>query len=95
MNVGKDQTFEVSMQSMVAENNYIYGRHVEEGSMECLGKLRERVNIRPFITTDHSHRKYLAAAASASTKPTSDVRVKMALTTADPEKEKQRMIKVH
>lgn len=90
-----EELFELGMPSMAAEYNYIYGRHPEEGSMECLGRLKERIVIRPFITADQSHRKYSAAAAESSAKTTSDVRVKMAVTTVDPEKEKQRMIKVY
>lgn len=89
-----EELFELSIQSMTAEHNFIFGRHTEEGSMECLGKLKERVIIRPYITDDQNHRKYLAAAAVASAKANADVRVKMAVTTADPEREKQRMIKV-
>ena len=80
------------MQKMTAEHNYIYGRHTEEGSMECLGKLGERIMIRPFISSDgQDHRKYLAA---ASLRDTAEVKVKMAVTIADPEKEKQRLIKL-
>jgi RNA polymerase-associated protein LEO1 len=89
-----EELFDMSVQSMSAENNYIFGRHSEEGGMECLGKLKERVMIRPYITDDQRHRKYLAAAAVASAKASADVRVKMAVTITDPEMEKQRMIKL-
>jgi RNA polymerase-associated protein LEO1 len=89
-----EELFDLSIQSMSAENNYIFGRHAEEGSMECLGKLKERIMIRPYITDDQRHRKYLAAAAVASAKANSDVRVKLAVTVADPEMEKQRMVKL-
>lgn len=89
-----EELFDISRQSMTTEHNYIFGRHAEEGSMECLGRLRERIMIRPYITDDQRHRKYLAAAAVASAKASADVRVKMAVTVADPEMEKQRMIKL-
>lgn len=96
-----EEFFEVSVQNMIAEQNYIYGRHVNDKEeqepmpvMECLGRLKERIMIRPYITDDQRHRKFLAAAATASAKASSDVRVKMAVTTADPEKEKQRMVKL-
>lgn len=91
-----EEHFEVSLASMAAEHNYIYGRHAEVGCMESLGKLSERLMVRPFIIAgdDQGHRKYLAAAAAASAKASADVRVKMAVTIADPEQEKQRMIKL-
>ena len=89
-----DELFEVSMQSTAGEYNYIYGRQGEAGSMECLGRLGERITIRPYITGDQAHRKYLAASTVASAKSNADVRVKMAVTTTDPEREKQRMIKL-
>lgn len=94
MMIGEDH-FELGMPSTMAEYSYIYGKHPEQGFMECLGRLTEKVTIRPFIDiTGQGHRKYLATAAETSSKAHSDVRVKMAVTMVDPEKEKQRMIKV-
>lgn len=98
LNIGSEQ-FEVMTQNTQKENCYLYSRHAKEGCMEAIGKLPERLAVRPFVTADQSHRKYLAistAAVQSVAHPSGReaAKVKMAVTTADPEREKQRMIKI-
>lgn len=92
--LGDSVYFELSMQGIPSEQHFVFGRHPEEGAMECLGKLEQRLMLRPYITEDQAHRRYLAAAATTAAKVQTEVRVKMAVTTVDPELEKARMIKL-
>lgn len=96
--IGHEQ-FEVMTQNTQKENNYLFTRHAKDGCMEAVGKLEERLAVRPFITADQSHRKFLAISTSAvqsagHASGREAAKVKIAVTTADPEREKQRMVKL-
>lgn len=96
--IGHEQ-FEVINQNTARENNYMFTRHAKDGCMEAVGKVEERLAVRPFITADQSHRKFLAISTSSvqsagHASGREAAKVKMAVTTADPEREKQRMVKL-
>lgn len=93
--VGQEQ-FEVLPQNIQKEHSYLFTRHAAEGCLEAVGKINERMAVRPFVTADQSHRKFLSLSNAASSVAVTDrvTKVKMAVTTADPEREKQRMIKL-
>lgn len=94
--IGPEQ-FEALPQKIEREQSYLFSRHTKEGCMEAVGKVRDRLAVRPFVTADQSHRKFLSLSrptVSAATGLADTARVKLAVTTADPEREKQRMIKL-
>lgn len=96
MLIGQEH-FEVQLQNIQKENSFLFTRHAKEGCMEANGKLVDRLAVRPFITADQSHRKFMALSNSNETGlpvGRDPARVKMAVTVADPEREKQRMIKL-
>jgi RNA polymerase-associated protein LEO1 len=94
--IGPEQ-FEALPQKIEREQSYLFARHTKEGCMEAVGKVRDRLAVRPFVTAEQSHRKFLSLSrptVSAATGLADTARVKLAVTTADPEREKQRMIKL-
>lgn len=86
--------FEVLPQVFSAdENNILFVRHQNEECLESVGKLANKLTVRPFMDSQGSHRKYLAL-AEATGKGMKKVKVRVATTTADPEKEKRGLIKI-
>lgn len=103
--IGKDH-FQVILQNIYGDNQYIFSplskSPTEEGQVEDAGvnysflegEFSQRMAVNPFICEDQSHRKYLVAATAATVKDSNDVRVKLAVTTVDPEKERQNRIRL-
>lgn len=86
--------FEVLPQVFSAdENNLLFVRHQNEDCLESVGKLANKLTVRPFMDSQGSHRKYLAL-AEATGKGMKKVKVRVATTTADPEKEKRGLVKI-
>ncbi len=96
LQIGAEQ-FEVMSQKTHKEQAYLYNRHAKDGCMEGVAKLSERLAVRPFVTGSANHRKFFSLNSSLTTSNQvgkEGARVKLAVTTADPEREKQRMIKL-
>ena len=86
--------FEVLPQVFSAdENNLLFFRHQNEDCLESVGKLANKLTVRPFMDSQGTHRKYLAL-AEATGKGMKKVKVRVATTTADPEKEKRGLVKI-
>lgn len=86
--------FEVLPQTFSTdENNILCVRHQNEECFEAIGKLANKLTVRPFMDSQGSHRKYLAL-AEATGKGMKKVKVRVATTTADPEKEKRGLVKI-
>lgn len=86
--------FEVLPQVFSAdENNLLFVRHQNEECLESVGKLANKLTVRPFMDSQGTHRKYLAL-AEATGKGMKKVKVRVATTTADPEKEKRGLVKI-
>lgn len=86
--------FEILPQVFSAdENNILCVRHQNEECLESIGKLTNKLTVRPFMDSQGSHRKYLAL-AEATGKGMKKVKVRVATTTADPEKEKRGLVKI-
>lgn len=86
--------FEILPQTFsVDENNLLLVRHQNEECLESIGKLANKLTVRPFMDSSGSHRKYLAL-AEATGKGMKKVKVRVATTTADPEKEKRGLVKI-
>lgn len=86
--------FEILPQSFSTdENNILFIRHQNEGCLEAVGKLGNKLTLRPFMDSQGSHRKYLAL-AEATGKGMKKVKVRVATTTADPETEKRGLVKI-
>lgn len=93
LQIGHEQ-FEVLPQSFRSdEHNLLFHRHAEEACLEACGRLANKLTVRPFMNASGSHRKYLAL-AEASGRGMKATKVRVATTTADPEKEKQGLIKM-
>jgi len=75
------------------ENNILCVRHQNEECFEAVGKLANKLTVRPFMDSQGGHRKYLAL-AEATGKGMKKVKVRVATTTADPEKEKRGLVKM-
>lgn len=75
------------------ENNLLFYRHQNKECLEAVGKLANRLTVRPFMDSQGTHRKYLAL-AEATGKGMKKVKVRVATTTADPEKEKRGLVKI-
>ena len=75
------------------ENNILCIRHQNAECLEATGKLANKLTVRPFMDSQGSHRKYLAM-AEATGKGMKKVKVRVATTTADPEKEKRGLVKI-
>ena len=88
------ENFEILPQVFSAdENNLLFVRHQNEECLESVGKLANKLTVRPFMDSQGSHRKYLAL-AEATGKGMKKVKVRVATTTADPEKEKRGLVKI-
>lgn len=86
--------FEVLPQAFGAdENNLLFMCHQKEECLESVGKLANKLTVRPFMDAQGSHRKYLAL-AEATGKGMKKVKVRVATTTADPEKQKRGLVKI-
>ena len=86
--------FEILPQVFSAdENNLLFFRHQNEECLEAVGKLANKLTVRPFMDSQGTHRKYLAL-AEATGKGMKKVKVRVATTTADPEKEKRGLVKI-
>lgn len=86
--------FEILPQTFSSdENNLLCVRHQKEECFEAVGKLANKLTVRPFMDSQGSHRKYLAL-AEATGKGMKKVKVRVATTTADPEKEKRGLVKI-
>ena len=76
------------------ENHILLVRHRQNKEyLEAIGKLANKLTIRPFMDAEGTHRKYLAM-AEATGKGMKKVKVRVATTTADPEKEKRGLVKI-
>lgn len=86
--------FEVLPQAFGAdENNFLFMCHQKEECLESIGKLANKLTVRPFMDAQGTHRKYLAL-AEATGKGMKKVKVRVATTTADPEKQKRGLVKI-
>jgi RNA polymerase-associated protein LEO1 len=86
--------FEVLPQVFSAEeNNLIFLRHQSKEFLEAVGKLANKLTVRPYMDSQGTHRKYLAL-AEATGKGMKKVKVRAATTTIDPEKEKRSLVKI-
>lgn len=75
------------------ENNLLFVNHKGKECLEAVGKLANKLTIRPFTDAHGTHRKYLAL-AEATGKGMKKVKVRVATTIADPEKEKRGLVKI-
>lgn len=96
-----DELFEVVSQDMSNEQSYLYQKH--PGCMEATGRFARKLLIRPYIGDRQEHRKYLQLSdtrridemtGQTLASGRDPARVKMATTTEDPEREKERMIRL-
>lgn len=86
--------FEVLPQAFGAdEYNLLFLCHQKEECLESVGKLANKLTVRPFMDAQGSHRKYLAL-AEATGKGMKKIKVRVATTTADPEKQKRGLVKI-
>ena len=86
--------FEILPQTFSSdENNILCVRHQNEECLEAVGKLANKLTVRPFMDSQGGHRKYLAL-AEATGKGMKKVKVRVATTTADPEMEKRGLVKI-
>lgn len=86
--------FEILPQTFSSdENNILCVRHQAAECFEGVGKLANKLTVRPFMDAQGGHRKYLAL-AEATGKGMKKVKVRVATTTADPEKEKRGLVKI-
>lgn len=86
--------FEVLPQAFGAdENNFLFMCHQQEECLESVGKLANKLTVRPFMDSQGTHRKYLAL-AEATGKGMKKVKVRVATTTADPEKQMRGLVKI-
>lgn len=75
------------------ENNSLFLRHQDLECLESVGKLANKLTVRPFMDSQGTHRKYLAL-AEATGKGMKKVKVRAATTIVDPEKEKRGLVKI-
>ena len=93
LQIGREH-FEVLPQVFSAdENNLLFVRHQNEGCLESIGKLANKLTVRPFMDSQGTHRKYLSL-AEATGKGMKKAKVRVATTTVDPEKEKRGLVKI-
>src|SRR5262249_50654363 len=97
-----EEMFEVIVQNISAEHNYVFQRHAGAGCMEVLGHLERKLLIRPYITGTGDHRRFLAINPEKIDVMTGEklasgrepARVRMAEIGGDPEAEKAQQIRL-
>lgn len=96
-----DELFDIAPQDMSSEQAYLYQKH--PGCMEAAGRFARKLLVRPYIGDRQEHRKYLQLSDTrrvdemtglALASGRDPARVKMATTTEDPEREKERMVRL-